>query len=77
MSNTNKGALFYNKKSADSKIPDSSGSITLSKEFINELIAESQDDAIQLSISSWLKVSAAGKSYQSLAISKMKVKPNA
>jgi hypothetical protein len=77
MLSTNKGALFYNKKLADSKAPDSSGSITLSKEFINELIAESQDDAIQLSISSWLKTSASGKAYQSLAISKMKVKPNA
>ena len=70
--NSNSGALFINKKKANDKSPDHTGTINLTKQLVNELMSESHDEAIQISIAAWDKTSSTGLIYKAISLSKPK-----
>jgi len=63
----NSGTLFNNDKKNANNHPDHRGKIHLDRNFLLNLINKNDNPLIEVALSSWNKVSAAGKPYMSLS----------
>lgn len=70
----NSGSLFINDRKATETQPDLRGSIHVSRELIDILVAK-DTPFVEISISAWNKTSAKGTTFLSLAASAPYVKP--